>query len=546
MELNNVPKQGRFGDSIDVININFEILRQALLENRDGKSAYEIWQDQLGNRGKSVDEFLAWMRSSGFNNAYAASDAAITQENTIYAVPHATDANVWYEKILVGTNIIVLATHSGSLSGLTDTFVESITDDTDADLSFSDSQGNIVAMFKNGHVKTSNFDSETINLVVSQVDVGNNDVCDFSIADENGNNILLVVGGHIRTKNFDSSKSRTNSAIYCVGDSITQGQVGIDNPVDDNSSSAESNCYPNILQGLVGSQYNVVNLGVGGQVSGEVLARCGLLDVITTADFTLHRSDAVVLCSGEQSATTDVVVDSCSLERANYLMQQGKADAIAQMARCYINGIPCVLSYSSPNVYIQRATSVSYDLAISEGSHITFSGNKDDGIYLVRVGTNDILRYGSSFDVDKYIEKVKQGVERLQGGKYLVMGLFHGWDANSVSEMALHERETAANEKLAQAFGARYIDGLRYMCSRQSFFDLGITPTQDADISSTRAAAGVKSDTYCMRNDMTPSSYWRYSCTTTSAEVDKIHLNHDGYYLVAKMFYDKMKEMNWI
>lgn len=545
MDLNNVPKQGKFGDSIDAINSNFELLRQSLLENRDGKSAYEIWQDQLGNKGKSVDEFLAWMRTSGYANAYAANESAITEEETIYAVPSGTDANVWYEKILVGTSIITLATHSGSLSGLADTFVEVTDDDGDADLSFSDEQGHVLVMFKDGHVKTSNFDSKSIDMT-TQVEVADDEANDYSVSDEHGNIILAVVGGHVKTANFDSSKASAENYVYCVGDSITQGQSGIDNPVDDNVSSAESNCYPNIIQEMLGNDYTVFNLGVGGQAGGEVFARCGLLDIVTTADFTLHRSDAVLLCSGAQGVTEGVVVDSCSLEPANYLMQQGKADATAQMAKCYLNGIPCTLSFTSPNLYIQRVTAVSYDLTIPAGSHITFSGNKGNGIYLLRVGTNDILRYGNSFDIEKYIAKVKQSVERLQGGKYLVMGLFHGWDANNVSEAAYHTAESTINERLSKEFGARYIDGLSYISSRQSFFDLGVTPTTDSDISTTRATAGVKSDTYCITNRATPSSYWRYSCTTTNSSVDKIHLNHDGYYLVAKMFYDKMKEMNWI
>jgi len=545
MILNSVPKQGKYGEAIDTINSNFDLLRQAVEENHDGASAYEIWQEQDDNRGKSVDEFLAWMKSSGYDTAYAADDSEITEENVIYAVPDGSNTNLWHEKILVNNVITLLATHSGSLSGLADTFVQVSDNETDVDLDFKDEQGNVIVQFKNGHIQTSKFDSKTLN-IESPTDVGDSDY-DFDIKDENGNTIFAIVGGHIKTSRFDSRDIGIANTIYCVGDSITQGQTGIDNPISDNINSAEDNCYPNILQNMLGSKFVVKNLGVGGQSTGEVFVRCGMLDAIVNTQFTLNGNGTEsVLCVGTQGAVDGVITDNLCDEPVNYMMQQGKADAIAQMSTCYINGIQCILTYNSPNLYIRRKETESYDVVVKQGTHITFGGNQKDGIYLVRVGTNDILQNGATLSVDNYIEKLKHSLSLLPSSRFIVMGLFHGWDTATTNENTLHEKENEMNAALSREFGARYIDGMSYISSYQIFYEMSMQPTTDADISQTRATAGVKSDVYCIEHNMTPSSFWRYSCTSSNSSVDKVHLNYDGYCIVAKMFYDKIKELNWM
>ena len=415
------------------------------------------------------------------------------------------------------------------------------TEDSVSDFSIRDESGNDIVRFENGHIRTKNFDSENIE-IEHPVEVENGNY-DFSVEDENGNSILRVGQGHIKTKYFDSSNFGASNKIYCVGDSTTQGQSGIDNPRDDNESSASANCYPNRLQDMLGDQWEVVNLGAGGQNTGEVLARCGWLDLITPTQFTLYGNGTTSLvCSGSQADKTSVLVDSCAQEPANYFLQQGSTDAMAQMSICYVLGVQCALSVSSSNIYIRRTSSVSYDLTIPSGTHITLGGCKGNGIYLLRVGSNDAMRMLSATDIDNYIAKIKQAASRMEGGRYVVMGMFHGYEPGTTEQV----KWSAMNARLSQEFGARYIDGQSYITSTEAFAALGITPTQDSDISSARAAQGVKSDAYCMTNGITPSSFWRASYTPNRQSVDKIHLNYDGYWLMAKMFYDKLVQLNWI
>lgn len=426
-----------------------------------------------------------------------------------------------------------------------------------ADFSIYDEQYNAIAEFSNGHIKTKNFDSSqavTKNDIPDKnrlPEVVDDTSTDFSVKDADGNVILRVKGGHIKTKNFDSRMvTPAKPYIYCLGSSMTQGQSGIDNPIDDNTSSAAQNCYPNRLQDFVGNNYKVINLGVGGQKAGEILARNGLLDGIVKTQFTLKGDGTTsVLCSGSQSATVadGVIVDSCAGEPINYQMQQGTEEAITQMARCYINGIQCTLSYNSSdgNLYIKRNDAVNYDLTIPVGAHITFGGNKigDDAIYIVQVGANDLAK--SNMDIDKYIAKVKQGISRLDTNRWISVGVYRG-------DTTYQSNVNAINSKLSEEFGSRFINVLDYISSLQPFYELGITPTTDNDISAERAEHGIVSDTYCIANHLTPSSFWRYSYTPNHKEldgkplVDKVHLNYNGYSLVAKLIFDKMKQLNYI
>lgn len=120
-ELNEIQATGRFGDVVANLNSNFSLIIEAILKKRDGKSAYEIWVEQPGNEGKSVSEFLASLKESGFT-----SKAVLTlptgsniEENTIYAVPEKsdqalTDPDMWAEYIYQDSTWILMSRHPGS------------------------------------------------------------------------------------------------------------------------------------------------------------------------------------------------------------------------------------------------------------------------------------------------------------------------------------------------------------------------------------------------------------------------------------------------
>jgi len=100
--------------------------------------------------------------------------------------------------------------------------------DIDADLDFSDEDGNVVMRLSDGHIKTKYFDSDEVyNTVPTIDDTRANTDLDFS--DEDGNVVMRLSDGHIITKNFNSSNIEDilsdnifkNKRISFIGDSIT-------------------------------------------------------------------------------------------------------------------------------------------------------------------------------------------------------------------------------------------------------------------------------------------------------------------------------------
>lgn len=92
----------------------------------------------------------------------------------------------------------------------------------DADLYVCDENGNVIAEFADGHVKTKNFDSENIETDVFTAPSDSD--ADADISDVNGNVLARFKDGNLYTKNFDSTLIRnlTGKKWVCLGDSLTE------------------------------------------------------------------------------------------------------------------------------------------------------------------------------------------------------------------------------------------------------------------------------------------------------------------------------------
>lgn len=93
-------------------------------------------------------------------------------------------------------------------------------DATGIDLDISDTNGNVLVRFSNGHIKTKNFNSANAFPFPAPID---SDV-DLAISDVNGNALVLFKNGQIQTKKFDSKYIRqlTGKKWACLGDSLTE------------------------------------------------------------------------------------------------------------------------------------------------------------------------------------------------------------------------------------------------------------------------------------------------------------------------------------
>lgn len=97
-------------------------------------------------------------------------------------------------------------------------------EETDADLYISDSNGNVLAEFADGHIKTKNFDSSNIDADGDVFTAPSDSDADADISDVNGNVLARFKDGNLYTKNFDSTLIRNlkGKKWVCLGDSLTE------------------------------------------------------------------------------------------------------------------------------------------------------------------------------------------------------------------------------------------------------------------------------------------------------------------------------------
>ena len=136
-----------------------------------------------------------------------------------------------------------------------------------SDLDISDENGNVVARFSGGNFKTKNFDSSGVNAKLNTIEQGAevNDVetkqqsiSDLDISDENGNVVARFSGGHIKTKNFDSAKIKEDD--YFKGKKLIINGASTD--YGSTVSSPLVNCYSALAAKSLGMSYK--NYAIGG------------------------------------------------------------------------------------------------------------------------------------------------------------------------------------------------------------------------------------------------------------------------------------------
>ena len=105
----------------------------------------------------------------------------------------------------------------------------------ESDLDVADEDGNVLARFNDGHIKTKNFDSRNIasksdlenleqNMPKGDISVIEGESStDLDVADEDGRVVLKLKGGHVITKNFNSANVATKKEIEDIKNEMVDG-----------------------------------------------------------------------------------------------------------------------------------------------------------------------------------------------------------------------------------------------------------------------------------------------------------------------------------
>ena len=285
--------------------------------------------------------------------------------------------------------------------------------------------------------------------------------------------------------------------IYCIGDSLTQGQGG-------------DNSYPPKLANLSGK--TVINYGSGGDRTFEIGARIGCIP-FECSPFTIPASGSVQIAI----STTDSMSPKWMENFA-----PGRQNANSFLNPYVIEGIKGNISHAG-DITASSSNHKYYFTRISDGTKkkVDFPtmvfpetpiSNKH--IKVIWSGTNDGYNmFNHEGGVEHVVKEIKLLVDTAE--KYIVVGCH---DCNSSFS---YDQLLAFNTKLKDTFGNHYVDIYDFIIKYGLAYE-GLTATQQ--------------DKTDIANNIVP----------TSLRSDAIHFNSYGYDIVANLIYERLCALGYL
>lgn len=296
--------------------------------------------------------------------------------------------------------------------------------------------------------------------------------------------------------------SQAKKLIYW-GDSLTEG-----------NQAADGGSVPGTMQTLLGSEWEVLNFGRGGDRSNSIACRQGGMNFIIKPNQTIPSSGSVIL-DIEDNFGNDVAVRLYATNSVNN----------KSLNPCYIDGIKGTLMRGASNYPLNKAEFTREEsgdaVTLTRPTAVISNGATEYRGYpcVIYVGQNE------GFDTSKPSEllgQVKNMVRWANTDKYLIIGLCH---------QTGYTWQVACNDLLREEFGRKFIDIEKYLK----------TPVYDADTIVSSYAMSDENITPT-EEDLEKISKNNYP---SSIMYDGIHFNKYGYECIAKLEYKRGKELGY-
>lgn len=285
--------------------------------------------------------------------------------------------------------------------------------------------------------------------------------------------------------------------------------------------------YPRILQEYLGSDYEVINCGVGGENTLTIMARQGSAPMKLSHDITIYNDDErkYLMFIGNKNIPTFISTWDDSTAVTPFLQCGYDEDSPARVNPCAIGGRQYELSSEARNwkengyvfqynYYIKDKSPIDSTFTINAGTIIETAAMRNlRGKYanIFFVGQNGGFR-----NVADLIAQLKAMIKYSKSPKYIVIS-FH--KPNSVINSP--KRMAEMEDSLQTAFGKHFINLRQHLISR------GL---QEADIIPT-----VTDNDSIARGAVPPSLLVK----------DGIHFNADGYNVIAKAVHKRFKALGY-
>ena len=318
--------------------------------------------------------------------------------------------------------------------------------------------------------------------------------------------IYAVVNGNKVEIPPQSVYSINPTTVACWGDSLTYGE-GTSNP------SVES--YPAVLEELTG--LNVENMGVGGETSTTIAARCGGVNMLIDEAVTIPEDRTPVSITFSAYNKDGSYAGHIAPRNTN----------LGGWTPCVISGVKGKLNIEIQDTWPRTVKSASFvrdenglSTSVQKGTRIYPSSlntmaNADINIYFT--GTNGGWDSENTLPNEDKADSLVEITDKMIAAaknqdKYIVIGLIRGGKTDT-------EKTDLALQK---AYGEHYLNVKEYLASEKALADAGITPT---DVDLQYISAG--------------------KIPVSLLHTDLGHLNSKGYRLMAEKVYEKMKELGY-
>lgn len=309
-------------------------------------------------------------------------------------------------------------------------------------------------------------------------------------------------------------KSEEKKVIVCWGDSLTapHNGRGIKGKLKRLVMGTD---YPGYLEEMLGSGFEVVNAGVGGENTLTIMARQGAYPMKLAHDVVLTSDDKTAISNND---TVTFVSAYNGVEVGPLHQYTWKPEGPSQINPCRIGTHTLMLSSDIQsngkcNYYLTPENKLTETDTLRKGSIVTtYAMSNPRGKYanVFFIGQN-----GGFSNVADLIRQLRAMIAYSQSSRYIVIS-FHKTNhvINTIPRMIEME------DSLSMCFGQHYINLRKYMVTN------GLT---DAKYMATQA------DKDSIAKGVVPPQLL----------VDDCHFTTTGYNIIAKLVYERMKELGY-
>lgn len=281
--------------------------------------------------------------------------------------------------------------------------------------------------------------------------------------------------------------------VNCFGDSLTFGYGG------------DGVTYPSTLQKLLGSNYQVHNMGIGGETTTTIAGRQGSIPMFVKT---------VTISSDVKAVEVELVSKNGEVPKP---LRQGEAG----INPCYLKGVKGDLSITQTDTtssdakwYFTREISGDETFIKDQEELITAASlYRRQGVLILWTGTNDLFHIPKDEIASRIIEQQRLMIDYMKDSKkrYMVIGLTYSTAFPCTDDI---------NRELEHEYGRNFLNIKPYL------FEEGLKAAKLVE---------TEQDKLDRKQGNIPESL----------RVDDVHFNEQGYTLIGQQVYKKGIELGF-